>query len=60
MNKRIKKKKRKQREALLKLFDFATGSYEWSAKCSSSVIELSTAFQKLGDCTGHIDLYYFQ
>ena len=58
MNKRIKKKKRKQREALLNLFNFASGTYEWASKCSSSLAEISIAFQKLADCANKIYFYY--
>ena len=58
MNKRIKKKKRKQRDVLLNLYNIATGTYEWSKKCSSSVAEFSVAVQKLADCAGQMYFYY--
>lgn len=58
MNKRIKKKKRKQKEALLTLIALSKGVYEWSEKSSSSVAEVADAFQKLADCAGQIYFYY--
>lgn len=58
MNKRIKKKKRKQQEALLNLFNFVNGTYEWSSKCSSSLAELSIAVQKFADCSNKTYFYY--
>ena len=54
MNKRIKKKEWKQREALLNLIAFSKGAYEWSVKCLSSVAELAVAVQKLADCAGQM------
>ena len=57
MNKRIKKKKRKQREALLTLIALSKVAYEWIEKSSSSVAEVADAFQKLADCAGQIYFY---
>lgn len=58
MNKRIKKKKRKQKEALLNLIAFSEKTYEWSVKCSLSVAEFAAAVQKLADCAGSEYFYY--
>lgn len=58
MNKRIKKNKRKQKEAILNLLSFSRGIYEWGIKSSSSIKELSVAIKKFGDCAGRVELHY--
>lgn len=58
MNKRIKKKKRKQREELLTLIAFSKGVYEWGVKSSSSIAGFADAVQKLADCAGQMYFYY--
>lgn len=59
MNKRIKKKKQKQKEALLTAITLTKGVYEWCVDCSESVNGLfAVAIQNFVDSMGHVDLYY--